>query len=380
MVTAGVYLLIRFNNLIINNILVINLIIIISLITIFLSGLGANFEFDLKKIIALSTLSQLGVIIFCLSLGLSEISLFHLLTHAIFKSILFLCSGVIIHNILDNQDIRYIRIVIYNIPLVSILFNCSTISLCGIPFISGFFSKDLILEIYLIRKLNKLILIILFISIGLTVIYSIRLIYYRFIKNPQLIINLNSKIYRRKILISIYLLFFSSIIIGLNLSWILFSIKNLIFLTIELKLIIYIFIILGIIIGYFIPKFILKNRILKFLNIYIKFFIILWFIPLLYGFKTFEIINFRNKIIFYIEIGWVETLIGINIVIFIKKLFKLDYYYKRIFNLIIIILYFLLILFIIIYLNSLKLKFNIEDIKMIIKSLNKFINKRLLIL
>lgn len=214
LVTAGVYLLARLNYLLENKLLII-FIIIISIITIFLSGLGANFEFDLKKIIALSTLRQLGLIIFCLSIKLIEICIFHLLIHAIFKSILFICAGIIIHNIRGIQDIRIIRITLFNLPIIRIIFNCASLSLCGIPFLSGFFSKDLILEIYLINIFNKFIFNILFISIGFTIIYSFRLIYYSFVKIPQLIIYLKYFSYKSYIGISIYFLFFFSIFLGL---------------------------------------------------------------------------------------------------------------------------------------------------------------------
>ena len=87
----------------------------ISSLTIFLSGLGAIFEFDLKKVIALSTLRQLGVIIFSLSIRLRKYDFFHLSTHATFKSILFICAGIIIHNIQDCQNIRMIGILLLNL-------------------------------------------------------------------------------------------------------------------------------------------------------------------------------------------------------------------------------------------------------------------------
>jgi NADH-ubiquinone oxidoreductase chain 5 len=104
LVTAGVYLLIRFHYILLEN----NFLFYVGVFTIFISGLGANFEIDLKKIIALSTLSQLGVIIISLGLGLVELSFFHLLTHALFKSLLFLCAGVYIHGVGDIQDIRFL--------------------------------------------------------------------------------------------------------------------------------------------------------------------------------------------------------------------------------------------------------------------------------
>lgn len=214
LVTAGVYLIIRFNKFLFSRGMRLVL-LFLSVLTMFISGFMAVVENDLKKIIALSTLSQLGLIIFSLSINLSEIRIFHLLTHAIFKSILFICAGVIIHNIMGNQDIRLIRITLYNLPIIRIIFNCASLSLCGIPFLSGFFSKDLILELYLINILNKFIFNILFISIGFTIIYSFRLIYYSFIKIPQLIIYLKYFSYKSYIGISIYFLFFFSIFLGL---------------------------------------------------------------------------------------------------------------------------------------------------------------------
>jgi len=143
-----------------------------------MSGLRANFEIDLKKIIALSTLRQLGLIIRILSLGFYKIAFFHLLTHALFKALLFLCAGSFIHNIINFQDIRLFGNFFNQIPLTSICFNVSRLALCGIPFLAGFYSKDLILETICLLKLNFLIFLIFFIATMLTVSYSFRLIFY----------------------------------------------------------------------------------------------------------------------------------------------------------------------------------------------------------
>jgi NADH-ubiquinone oxidoreductase chain 5 len=177
LVTAGVYLLIRFNYLFIDNKLS-QFILLIAGITILISGLGANFEFDLKKIIALSTLSQLGLMIIILSIGFIKLAFFHLLIHAIFKALLFICAGSIIHNIINSQDIRIIGGLCVRIPLTSTFFNIATLALCGFPFIAGFYSKDLILELSLFSYINIYIFFIYFFSTGLTVRYSFRLIYY----------------------------------------------------------------------------------------------------------------------------------------------------------------------------------------------------------
>lgn len=175
LVTAGVYLLIRFGNF--NDDLAF-FGLLIGLLTMFIAGLGANFEFDLKKIIALSTLRQLGLIISILFLGYPQLAFFHLLTHALFKALLFMCAGNLIHRIRNCQDIRYIGSFISQMPLTISLFRISNLSLCGLPFLSGFYSKDLILEVFSIGYLNLFVYVVFFISVGFTVSYSFRLIYY----------------------------------------------------------------------------------------------------------------------------------------------------------------------------------------------------------
>ncbi|XP_036347091.1 NADH-ubiquinone oxidoreductase chain 5-like [Rhagoletis pomonella] len=146
LVTAGVYLLIRFNILLNNSFL--------GQLLLLLSGLGANFEFDLKKIIALSTLSQLGLIMRILSIGLYKLAFFHLLTHALFKALLFICAGAIIHNIQNSQDIRLIGALGIYIPLSTSCFNVANLALCGMAFLAGFYSKDIILEIVSLSYIN----------------------------------------------------------------------------------------------------------------------------------------------------------------------------------------------------------------------------------
>jgi len=114
-------------------------------------------------------------------MGFRILTFFHLLTHAIFKSLLFLCAGSIIHNINNFQDIRYIGCLGLKIILTSIFFNIANLALCGIPFLAGFYSKDLILELVTFSNLNLFIYLLFYFSTGLTVIYSFRLIYYSII-------------------------------------------------------------------------------------------------------------------------------------------------------------------------------------------------------
>nr|UAV89245.1 NADH dehydrogenase subunit 5 [Trithemis aurora] len=177
LVTAGVYLMIRFNSLIMYTD-VSKYLLLIGGMTMFMSGMGANYEFDLKKIIALSTLSQLGLMMSILSMGYANLAFFHLLTHALFKALLFMCAGVIIHNLSDCQDIRFMGGLISFFPLTASCFMVSNLALCGFPFLAGFYSKDLILEMCLMSNLNFISFIFYFFSTGLTACYTFRLIYY----------------------------------------------------------------------------------------------------------------------------------------------------------------------------------------------------------
>lgn len=177
LVTAGVYLVIRFNRLIM--IRGVNFILLfLSLLTMIMSGVIANYEIDLKKIIALSTLSQLGLMILSLRVGMKFLGYYHLLTHAIFKSLLFLCAGIIIHVIGNNQDIRYLGGIKDIIPFVTARVNISILSLMGFPFLSGFYSKDLMMEVLYIFNIRWVYISLILVSLSLTVIYSLRLCFY----------------------------------------------------------------------------------------------------------------------------------------------------------------------------------------------------------
>lgn len=149
----------------------------IGIITILIAGATALYEIDIKKVIALSTLSQLGVIITILGLNRPILAYFHLLRHAFFKAILFMCAGIVIHNIKDYQDIRKIRSILNNIPLVYSVIIVANLRLCGLPFLRGFYSKDLILEVILIKNLGIFMYIVILLATVLTVAYSCRIIF-----------------------------------------------------------------------------------------------------------------------------------------------------------------------------------------------------------
>lgn len=346
LVTAGVYLLIRFNKYLIMREFG-SILITLSVLTIFISGLIANFEFDLKKIIALSTLRQLGLIIIILRIGFPILSYYHLLTHAIFKSLLFIRAGVIIHRIINNQDIRVIGGLNELIPFTIYRFNLTLIALCGFPFISGFYSKDIIIEIIYFRKFNMIIFIMSLISLIFTVIYSIRLIYYSFYGEFKFI---RCKLVKESSLInkSIVILMILRVLIGSILNWI-FFIDDIIYLNLYYKILtlLIIFLRLGVLI---------IIRWVNFLKIYYLryFFSTMWFLTYLYIYIINPFLNMRLNL-YYNDKVWIEffrKLFFFNIFIEFKNI-GINYSYK----LYIFIYWFVLIILIIyIYLDSLNLK------------------------
>nr|YP_010713598.1 NADH dehydrogenase subunit 5 [Naria erosa]WDA98730.1 NADH dehydrogenase subunit 5 [Naria erosa] len=175
LVTAGVFLLIRFFPFLSGITPFKPALLFISVLTLLMAGIGANYENDLKKVIALSTLSQLGVMMMSLGMGMPFLALFHLYTHALFKALLFLCAGMIIHNSSNNQDIRYMGLIANQAPLTVTCMNIANLSLCGAPFLSGFYSKDLILEISLFSPTSILMIVLIFVATGMTAAYSFRL-------------------------------------------------------------------------------------------------------------------------------------------------------------------------------------------------------------
>nr|AJR33121.1 NADH dehydrogenase subunit 5 [Cyrtophora moluccensis] len=173
LVTAGVYLLIRImNNPHPSTML---FIMLISSATAIYASFSANWEMDLKKIIALSTLSQIAMMMFAISLGSTIMAFFHLIIHALFKSMMFLCAGSIIHSS-SYQDMRLMGTMLSVTPIVSSILGIASFSLMGIPFMSGFFSKDPIIETVIFSNLFSVMSIIMIFSIGLTSAYSFRMI------------------------------------------------------------------------------------------------------------------------------------------------------------------------------------------------------------
>nr|YP_009000268.1 NADH dehydrogenase subunit 5 [Rapisma zayuanum]AHA35674.1 NADH dehydrogenase subunit 5 [Rapisma zayuanum] len=319
LVTAGIYLLIRFNYLLINTLLS-KILLLISVLTMFMAGLGANYEFDLKKIIALSTLSQLGLMMSILSMGYAKLAFFHLLTHALFKALLFMCAGYMIHNMNNNQDIRLMGNLLNMMPLTISCLNISNLALCGMPFLSGFYSKDLILEMVSLSYLNIMIFIMFFLSTGLTVSYSFRLVYYTLtgMMNYSSInlINNNYLIMMKSMMGLIFLVMSS----GSLLSWLIIPTPLMICLPMKLKLLTLMVSLMGGYLGYELNQFKLswKNNNLINFNL-INFLGSMWFMPMI---STMSMNNIFLMMSYYItknmDQGWNEYLGGQSIYNFMK--------------------------------------------------------------
>nr|QPO06801.1 NADH dehydrogenase subunit 5 [Anopheles funestus-like sensu Spillings et al. (2009)] len=307
LVTAGVYLLIRFNDLLMNWWMS-QFLLLVSGLTMFMAGLGANFEFDLKKIIALSTLSQLGLMMSILSMGFYKLAFFHLLTHALFKALLFMCAGSIIHNMKNSQDIRMMGSLSMSMPLTCSCFNVANLALCGMPFLAGFYSKDLILEMVMLSYVNIFVFFLFFFSTGLTVCYSFRLCFYSMTGdfNSSSLHPLNDSGW--VMLFSICFLTIMAVIGGSMLSWLIFLNPAMICLPLDMKLLTLFVCLLGGFIGYLLSNvgLFFINKALYYYN-FTNFVGSMWFMPVI---STLGVVNYPLKLGLYsyksFDQGWSE--------------------------------------------------------------------------
>ena len=194
MVTAGVFLIVRCSPIIEYSQFALNVIAIVGMITAFFAATVALVQNDIKKIIAYSTCSQLGYMFFAAGIGAYNVAIFHLFTHAFFKALLFLGAGCVIHSFKDEQDIRQMGGVWKKIPYTYILMIVGTLALTGFPFLSGYYSKDAIIEFAYLRgnTIGYYVAGVGIFTAFLTAIYSWRLIFKTFhgkYKNKNLSIN-----------------------------------------------------------------------------------------------------------------------------------------------------------------------------------------------
>nr|BDG62553.1 NADH dehydrogenase subunit 5 [Amphiophiura penichra] len=184
MVVAGVFLLFRCSPILNNLSWATSLISILGATTALFAASAALTQYDIKKIVAYSTTSQLGLMVVAIGINAPNLALFHICTHAFFKALLFLCSGSIIHSLNNEQDIRKMGNSGNSLPLTTSCIIIGSLALCGLPFLAGYYSKDTILETSQSNICNSTSIVISMIATLMTAIYSLRLIYY--ISSPNI--------------------------------------------------------------------------------------------------------------------------------------------------------------------------------------------------
>jgi len=185
MVVAGVFLLIRIRTLVEPRTRFLKLCLVIGSLTAIFAATSAFLQHDIKKIVAYSTTRQLGLMVVAIGFNQPFIAFFHICTHAFFKAMLFLCSGRLIHRYKKEQDLRKMSKASETAPITSACLFLGRIALMGIPFLRGFYSKDLILELVTTSPRNLISYALAIIATFLTARYSFRIISFCFVKTPN---------------------------------------------------------------------------------------------------------------------------------------------------------------------------------------------------
>nr|YP_008593213.1 NADH dehydrogenase subunit 5 [Sepia apama]BAN81940.1 NADH dehydrogenase subunit 5 [Sepia apama] len=308
LVTAGVFLFIRFFNYLNNYYWFSNFMLYVSIMTTIMSGVCAMFEYDMKKIIALSTLSQLGVMMMSLSINMPMLALFHLYTHAMFKALLFVCGGNIIHAFEGKQDMRQISNVFNLMPVTSMFLIMSKMALCGLPFLAGFYSKDLIIESLIIGNMNMMMFFLGVIGLCLTVLYSIRFCFFILWKSEEYVAFKSTKDNDFWTIMAMSLLVLGALFGGFIFQEVFCLFNKIFVMTMIMKLYTPILILFSMIISFGVwdkGAIIFNKGVLKYVNSN------MWFLSSFICFPSIKgFVSVSNKGLKNIDMGWMEILGG----------------------------------------------------------------------
>lgn len=310
LVTAGVFLLIRFYPFLRSVNIFNKFILFVAVSTIIMAGIRATTECDIKKIIALSTLRQLGIIITRIGLGFPQIAFIHIVIHALFKALLFICAGNLIRLHSHAQDLRWIGNTLNAAPVTATCILIANTALCGFPFMAGFYSKDLIIETAIFSEQNRFIVILILLSVGFTSFYSMRFsivtIWGPRLHKPHSSITENIIVIKPMIIIAAL-----SVITGSAILWSLPNYRIIIRLPISIKISTIVLIFTGAIIGWLISLLSTNKR--KLININMSHYAscIIWFlVPLSSQFILSRPIIVGHNYLKIVDQAWLERIGG----------------------------------------------------------------------